>query len=62
MNLHSVQADWSPAEQDNPFRERAAMVRMSDVEPEQIDWLWPGYLAAGKLHVVDGDPGPASPR
>jgi AAA domain len=31
--------------------------RMSDVQPERVSWLWPGYLAAGKLHVVDGDPG-----
>ena len=23
----------------------------------RIAWLWPGYLAAGKLHVLDGDPG-----
>jgi hypothetical protein len=31
--------------------------RMSDVEPERINWLWPGRLARGKLHIVDGDPG-----
>lgn len=31
--------------------------RMSDVRPERVSWLWPGYLAAGKLHVIDGDPG-----
>ena len=22
-----------------------------------IDWLWPGYLAAGNLAILDGDPG-----
>lgn len=32
------------------------LVRLSEVEPEEIQWLWPGYLAAGKLHVIDGDP------
>lgn len=31
--------------------------RLSSVEPERIDWLWPGRLARGKLHIVDGDPG-----
>lgn len=30
---------------------------MATVAPERIAWLWPGYLAAGKLHLVDGDPG-----
>lgn len=30
---------------------------MATVAPERIAWLWPGYLAAGKLHVIDGDPG-----
>jgi hypothetical protein len=26
------------------------------VTPEPIDWIWPGYLAAGKLTLIDGDP------
>ncbi|MEV4413988.1 AAA family ATPase [Catellatospora sp. NPDC049609] len=30
---------------------------LATVTPERISWLWPGYLAAGKLHVIDGDPG-----
>jgi hypothetical protein len=30
--------------------------RLSDVKPQPVDWLWPGYLAAGKLTLVDGDP------
>jgi hypothetical protein len=33
------------------------VVRMSDVAPERVTWLWPGYLPAGKLVVLDGDPG-----
>lgn len=33
------------------------LVTLADVAPERIDWLWPGYLARGKLHVFDGDPG-----
>lgn len=27
------------------------------VTPFPIEWLWPGYLAAGSLAVLDGDPG-----
>lgn len=37
--------------------EHAALTNLADVMPERIDWLWPGYLARGKLHVLDGDPG-----
>ena len=29
---------------------------LADVAPEQVTWLWPGYLPAGKLVVLDGDP------
>ena len=27
------------------------------VEPEDVSWLWPAWLALGKLALVDGDPG-----
>jgi hypothetical protein len=30
---------------------------LSAVEPERIDWLWRGRLAAGKMTILDGDPG-----
>lgn len=33
------------------------LVRGSDVRPEAITWLWPGYLAKGKMHVLAGAPG-----
>lgn len=35
----------------------AQVVRLSDVEPERVSWLWPGYLPLGKVVVLDGDPG-----
>ena len=44
----------------NPQAPQAAtvqLVRGSDVVPEAIQWLWPGYLAQGKLHVLAGAPG-----
>jgi hypothetical protein len=31
-------------------------VRLSDVEPERVEWLWPGRLPLGKIAVLDGDP------
>lgn len=30
---------------------------LSEVDAEQVDWLWHGYIPLGKLTVLDGDPG-----
>jgi hypothetical protein len=30
---------------------------LSEVEPESVEWLWPGRVPLGKLTVLDGDPG-----
>jgi hypothetical protein len=32
-------------------------VRLSDVTPETLRWLWPGRIPAGKITLLDGDPG-----
>jgi RecA-family ATPase len=32
-------------------------ILVSQVESEQVAWLWRGWLALGKLSVLDGDPG-----
>jgi hypothetical protein len=37
--------------------EEAFLIRLSDVVPERVTWLWQDYLPAGKLCVLDGDPG-----
>lgn len=34
-----------------------AMVRLCDVEPEEVRWLWPARIPAAKLTVIGGDPG-----
>lgn len=36
---------------------RPIIVRLADVQPEAIEWLWPGRLAARKLTLLVGDPG-----
>jgi hypothetical protein len=33
------------------------LVRMSDVEPRQVEWVWRNRLARGKLTLLVGDPG-----
>jgi hypothetical protein len=34
-----------------------SLIRASDLEPEPITWLWHGWLAAGKMHILAGAPG-----
>jgi putative DNA primase/helicase len=34
-----------------------SIVRMDSVEPAAVEWLWTGWLAAGKLHLMAGMPG-----
>jgi putative DNA primase/helicase len=36
---------------------RVILTRGSDVQPVAVDWLWDGWLAAGKLHLIGGAPG-----
>jgi hypothetical protein len=33
------------------------LVRMADVKPEPVRWLWRGWIPLGKLTILDGDPG-----
>jgi putative DNA primase/helicase len=33
------------------------LVNAASIKPEPIKWLWPGWLAAGKLHILAGAPG-----
>src|SRR4051812_25340935 len=35
----------------------STVVRLADVFPEKVAWLWPGRIPAGKITVLDGDPG-----
>jgi RecA-family ATPase len=37
--------------------EPVKLVRLADVEPETVDWLWQGRIPVGKLVTLDGDPG-----
>jgi hypothetical protein len=33
------------------------VVRLSEVRPETVRWLWPGYIPSGKVTLLAGDPG-----
>jgi putative DNA primase/helicase len=40
-----------------PKIETVNLVKASDITPEPVDWLWDGWLAAGKMHILGGSPG-----
>ena len=33
------------------------MIRMSEVEPQEVKWLWYPYIPFGKVTLLQGDPG-----
>lgn len=33
------------------------MIRMSEVQPQEIEWLWYPFIPYGKLTIIQGDPG-----
>ena len=33
------------------------ILTMSDVEAEQVEWLWTPYIPLGKISIIQGDPG-----
>lgn len=67
LNTHATAGDVlalariSPPEPPPPpppdTAPRVILRRGCDVEPVPIDWLWSGWLAAGKLHLIGGAPG-----
>jgi hypothetical protein len=34
-----------------------AMIRACHVQPKKVKWVWPGRIPAGKVTMLDGDPG-----
>jgi putative DNA primase/helicase len=55
-----VRGEHQPGDENAPAGEHArdvSLIRASDVTPEAIAWLWNGWLAVGKMHVLGGAPG-----
>lgn len=52
------QRAWQQLDRSTEFElPRAELLRGDAVMPEAVDWLWDGWLAAGKLHILGGQPG-----
>lgn len=45
-----------PSDGERRRRSKPELVRVSDVTPEQVRWLWPGRIPLGKLTELIGDP------
>jgi len=60
--LHPLLEKWRP-DFNVPYppqwveERRIRGVRLSEIEPEPITWLWSNRLALGKFTMLDGDPG-----
>lgn len=39
------------------FVDQVEMIRASGITPEPISWIWPSWLARGKLAILAGTPG-----
>jgi hypothetical protein len=44
-------------EQEQRCEKKPVIVRLSDVEPQEVRWLWKPYIPLGKLTILEGDPG-----
>ena len=54
-----ARGDGGPEQSIKPERPAASvtLIRASGIKPEPIAWLWGGWLARGKVHVMAGAPG-----
>ena len=43
--------------QQSDITTEAIVVRLSDVQEQQVEWLWPNRIPLGKLTLLAGDPG-----
>lgn len=51
--LHDVLAETKPT----PPSDKIILLRGDTLTPQPIAWLWQGWLAQGKLHILAGAPG-----
>lgn len=42
---------------DKPEKKAVPMIRMSEVQQTEVDWLWYPYIPFGKLTIIQGNPG-----
>jgi len=45
------------AERDKEYTPKPIVVKLEDVEPQKVEWLWDNRIPLGKLSLLVGDPG-----
>ncbi|CBA16128.1 AAA family ATPase [Xanthomonas albilineans] len=56
-SLPLVQSAPDAACADTCHRPHVELIRGNSLIPEPVKWVWNGWLAAGKLHILGGQPG-----
>ncbi|WP_080931906.1 AAA family ATPase [Xanthomonas albilineans] len=56
-SLPLLQTTLDAACADTCHRSHVELIRGNRLIPEPVNWLWNGWLAAGKLHILGGQPG-----
>jgi putative DNA primase/helicase len=55
---NDARLETAPDPANGSGREYQLVMRcMADVQPEKIEWLWPGRIALGKQTLIGGEPG-----
>ena len=49
--------DLASGGQKNQMCHEQRLVRLTEVQPKPLSWVWPGYLAVGAITDFSGDPG-----
>jgi putative DNA primase/helicase len=57
INASSTTPITAPTANDPSQRQSVTFICAADIVPEAINWLWDGWLAAGKFHILGGAPG-----
>jgi hypothetical protein len=53
LELAAEAPEWEPKD----GKSKPVVVRLADVEAEEVCWLWEPYIPRGKLTILEGDPG-----
>lgn len=48
---------YKPESEGLPSHPRVTLIRLADVQPEPVGWLWTPYIPRRKLTLLEGDPG-----
>ena len=40
-----------------PEKKAVPMIRMSEIQQTEVEWLWYPYIPFGKLTIIQGNPG-----